>query len=83
MGQRHFPCGPTSVSYTITTAVEIHDEAWHVLARCGVGLTSSDHRRQSRNFSRGGVSQTMGLHLSDMAHGHDGAGYEMAGVAAS
>lgn len=35
------------------------------------------------NFSRGGASQCMGLHLTDMAHGRDGAGYKMAGVAAS
>jgi hypothetical protein len=35
------------------------------------------------NFSRDGVSQTMGLHLSDMAHAYRDAGYDVTGIAAS
>ena len=34
------------------------------------------------NFSREGVSQKMGLHLTGMAHEHDGAGDGVVGVAA-
>jgi hypothetical protein len=35
------------------------------------------------NFSGDGVSQTMGLHLSDMAHAYHDAGYDVTAIAAS